>query len=60
MPLKLQIGDPGRPDERLVSFEFQPTFDERGNVSGIFVECTDVTETAPAPVRVAAIQSMGA
>ena len=60
MPLKLQIGDPGRPDERLVSFKFQPTFDERGNVSGIFVEGADVTEAAPAAVRAAASQSIGA
>lgn len=60
MPLKREMGDPGRPDERLVSFKFQPTFDERGNVSGIFVEGADVTEAAPAAVRETAGQSMGA
>jgi signal transduction histidine kinase len=32
-------------EERFVNFIYQPTFDHRGNITGIFVEGSDVTET---------------
>lgn len=32
-------------EERFVNFIYQPTFDYRGNVTGIFVEGSDVTQT---------------
>jgi signal transduction histidine kinase/CheY-like chemotaxis protein len=40
---------PNAPLEELyVSFVYQPTFDHRGNITGIFVEGSDVTETVKA------------
>lgn len=32
-------------EERYVNFIYQPTFDHRGNITGIFVEGSDVTES---------------
>lgn len=40
---------PGEPlEERFVNFIYQPTFDHRGAVTGIFVEGSDVTDTVEA------------
>jgi signal transduction histidine kinase/ActR/RegA family two-component response regulator len=45
LPARLQRQPNGLPEERFVSFIYQPTIDHRGNVTGIFVEGSDVTET---------------
>ncbi|MBK4737332.1 hybrid sensor histidine kinase/response regulator [Noviherbaspirillum pedocola] len=48
LPAMLQRQPEGRLEQRFVSFVYQPTIDHRGNVSGIFVEGSDVTETVRA------------
>lgn len=44
MPIKLQREPDGPLEERFVDFVFQPIRDARGNVNGIFLEGSDVTE----------------
>jgi signal transduction histidine kinase len=44
VPVRLQREPDGPLEERFVSFFFQPTFDHRGSITGIFVEGSDVTE----------------
>jgi len=44
MPVMLENGTPGQLVERRITFKLQPTFDERGNVTGVFSEGTDVTD----------------
>jgi signal transduction histidine kinase/ActR/RegA family two-component response regulator len=46
--VKLQRHANGPLEERFVNFVYQPTFDHRGNTTGIFVEGSDVTETVKA------------
>jgi signal transduction histidine kinase len=48
MLAKLQIDPNGLPEDRFVSFIYQPTIDQRGKVTGIFVEGSDVTVTVKA------------
>lgn len=45
LPIMLQREPNGKLEERFVSFIYQPTFDHRGNINGIFVEGSDVTES---------------
>jgi signal transduction histidine kinase/CheY-like chemotaxis protein len=42
--VKLQRRPDGPLEERFVDFVYQPTFDHRGNITGIFIEGNDVTE----------------
>jgi signal transduction histidine kinase/ActR/RegA family two-component response regulator len=48
VPVRLQRDSNGPLEERFVSFIYQPTFDHRGNITGIFVEGSDVTESVKA------------
>lgn len=48
LPIMLQREPNGSLEERFVSFIYQPTFDHWGNISGIFVEGSDVTESVRA------------
>lgn len=45
VPVMLQREIGGELEERYVNFIYQPTFDHRGNITGIFVEGSDVTES---------------
>jgi len=45
LPIMLQREPNGTLEERFVSFIYQPTFDRWGNITGIFVEGSDVTES---------------
>lgn len=45
LPVVLQRFPDDESQECFVSFIFQPTLDHRGNVTGVFVEGTDVTES---------------
>jgi signal transduction histidine kinase len=45
LPIMLQREPNGALEERFVSFIYQPTFDHRGAITGIFVEGSDVTES---------------
>jgi signal transduction histidine kinase len=45
VPILLQRAPNGKLEERFVSFIYQPTFDHRGDITGIFVEGNDVTES---------------
>jgi two-component sensor histidine kinase len=51
MPLKLSLAGQNAPKEMVLDFVYQPIFDGRGQVSGIFVEGTDVTEHMRAESR---------
>jgi PAS domain S-box-containing protein len=46
--VKLQRRPDGPLEERFVDFVYQPTFDHRGSITGIFIEGTDVTEAVRA------------
>jgi len=48
LPIMLQREPNGSLEERFVSFIYQPTFDHSGNITGIFVEGSDVTESVRA------------
>ncbi len=48
VPITLRRNEDGTLDERFVDFIYQPIRDERGNVSGIFLEGSDVTEAVRA------------
>jgi signal transduction histidine kinase len=48
LPVMLQREPNGSLEERFVSFIYQPTFDHRGNITGVFVEGSDVTESVMA------------
>jgi signal transduction histidine kinase len=48
LPIMLQREPNGSLEERFVSFIYQPTFDHWGNITGIFVEGSDVTESVTA------------
>jgi signal transduction histidine kinase len=48
LPIMLQREPNGVLEERFVSFIYQPTFDHRGEITGIFVEGSDVTESVRA------------
>jgi signal transduction histidine kinase len=48
VPIMLQREPEGPLEERFASFIYQPTFDHRGDISGIFVEGSDVTESVRA------------
>jgi PAS domain S-box-containing protein len=48
VPVKLQHRPGGLLEERFVSFVYQPTVDYQGNITGIFVEGSDVTESVRA------------
>lgn len=43
--VRLQRQSNSELEERFVNFIYQPTFDHRGNITGIFVEGSDVTKT---------------
>lgn len=45
VPVMLRRQASGVLEERFVNFIYQPTFDHRGNITGIFVEGSDVTES---------------
>lgn len=45
VPVRLQRNAESELEERFVNFIYQPTYDHRGNITGIFVEGSDVTET---------------
>ena len=45
VPVMLQRKTDGSLEERFVNFIYQPTFDYRGKITGIFVEGSDVTES---------------
>jgi signal transduction histidine kinase/ActR/RegA family two-component response regulator len=45
LPVSLQRRPDGALEQRFVSFIYQPTFDHRGHITGIFMEGGDVTET---------------
>lgn len=45
LPIMLQREPNSALEERFVSFIYQPTFDHGGNITGIFVEGNDVTES---------------
>ncbi|WP_323144882.1 PAS domain-containing sensor histidine kinase [Massilia phyllosphaerae] len=45
LPIMLQREPNGKLEQRFVSFIYQPTFDHRGDITGIFVEGNDVTES---------------
>jgi signal transduction histidine kinase/ActR/RegA family two-component response regulator len=44
LPVRLQREPEGPPEERYIDFVYQPIRDENGDVSGIFVEGSDVTD----------------
>jgi signal transduction histidine kinase/ActR/RegA family two-component response regulator len=46
--VKLQRRPDGPLEERFIDFVYQPTFDNRGTITGIFVEGNDVTESVHA------------
>jgi PAS domain-containing protein len=46
--VKLQRRPDGPLEERFVDFVYQPTFDHRGSITGIFMEGNDVTEAVHA------------
>lgn len=46
--VKLQRRPDGPLEERFVDFVYQPTFDHRGSITGIFIEGNDVTEAVHA------------
>jgi len=48
LPIMLRREQNGDLEERFVSFIYQPTLDHWGNVNGIFVEGSDVTESVRA------------
>ncbi|MGZ3182058.1 MAG: hybrid sensor histidine kinase/response regulator [Telluria sp.] len=48
LPVRLRHTAEGEIEERFVSFVYQPIFDHRGQVTGIFVEGSDVTESVRA------------
>lgn len=48
VPVMLQRQSNSALEERFVNFIYQPTRDHRGNISGIFVEGSDVTTTVTA------------
>lgn len=48
IPVRLRRSPDGPLEERFVSFVYQPTVDYRGNITGIFVEGSDVTESVKA------------
>jgi signal transduction histidine kinase len=48
LPIMLQREPNGALEERFVSFIYQPTFDHRGEITGIFVEGSDVSESVRA------------
>lgn len=48
LPIMLRREPNGSLEERFVSFIYQPTLDHAGNISGIFVEGIDVTESVRA------------
>jgi signal transduction histidine kinase len=48
LPVRLRHTAEGAIEERFVSFVYQPIFDHRGLVTGIFVEGSDVTESVRA------------
>ena len=48
IPVMLQRGPDQQLEERFVNFIYQPTFDHRGKVAGIFVEGSDVTDAVRA------------
>lgn len=45
VPVMLQRQSGSELEERFVNFIYQPTYDHRGNITGIFVEGSDVTES---------------
>ena len=45
LPIMLQREPGGALEQRFVSFIYQPTLDDLGNITGIFVEGSDVTES---------------
>ena len=45
VPVMLQRHSGSELEERFVNFIYQPTYDHRGNITGIFVEGSDVTES---------------
>lgn len=45
LPIMLRREPNGKLEQRFVSFIYQPTFDYRGDITGIFVEGNDVTES---------------
>lgn len=57
LPIMLQREPNGALEERFVSFIYQPTFDHRGNITGIFVEGSDVTESVRAFMALRASES---
>lgn len=48
VPIKLKRGDEQELEQRYVDFVYQPIRDNAGNVSGIFIEGSDVTEAVQA------------
>lgn len=48
VPVMLKRGTDQELEERFVNFIYQPTFDHRGQVTGIFVEGSDVTDAVRA------------
>lgn len=58
-PFVVQSGPDAAPDLRYVDFVCQPTRDEDGVVTGIFVEGSDVTEHVLQTRRVAALAEFG-
>lgn len=52
VPVLLQRSAHGELEERFVDFIYQPTFDHRGKVAGIFVEGSDVTDAVRAQAAV--------
>lgn len=48
IPVMLQRHPHAPLEERFVNFVYQPTIDHRGNIAGIFVEGSDVTEAVKA------------
>jgi signal transduction histidine kinase len=45
VPVKLQRRSDCELEERYINFIYQPTYDHRGSITGIFVEGSDVTES---------------
>jgi PAS domain S-box-containing protein len=52
LPVQLQRTPNAPLEQRFVSFIFQPTYDHRGKVSGVFVEGSDVTDAVRAAATV--------
>lgn len=50
MPVRLQRRPDGPPEERFVSFVYQPIVDHHGKTTGIFIEGSDVTEAVKSHV----------